>query len=97
MICSYGCEREGLYLLKNGKWCCEKFYQKCPNQIKKSKKRNSGENSPMFGKKHSDKTKRKIGNKSKGKIISKLTKKKMSIAHIGMKKQQIYITQDLRN
>jgi len=30
MICEYGCGKEAKYKLKNGKWCCNKFFQQCP-------------------------------------------------------------------
>jgi hypothetical protein len=36
MICSYGCGKEGIYKLKNGKWCCEKSYNSCPAIRKKN-------------------------------------------------------------
>jgi len=30
ILCNYGCGKEAKYQLKNGKWCCCKFYQSCP-------------------------------------------------------------------
>ncbi len=30
MVCDYGCGKIGKYKFKNGKWCCEKYYQRCP-------------------------------------------------------------------
>ena len=32
-LCDYCHEREGKYLLQNGKLCCEKIYHKCPAHI----------------------------------------------------------------
>lgn len=29
MICDYGCGKEAIYQLSNGKWCCSETYQKC--------------------------------------------------------------------
>ena len=36
-ICEYGCGREALYQLKNGKWCCSSHCNKCPIKRKKAK------------------------------------------------------------
>lgn len=36
MLCSYGCGKEGKYILKNGKHCCEKFWNSCPINKKKN-------------------------------------------------------------
>lgn len=41
----------------------------------------SGINNPMYGKHHSDETKKKISEKSKGRIATEETRRKMSIAH----------------
>ena len=30
-ICDYGCGQEASYQLKNGKWCCQDSYNKCPS------------------------------------------------------------------
>ena len=35
MICEYGCGQEAKYQFKNGKLCCENYYSKCPEVIKK--------------------------------------------------------------
>jgi very-short-patch-repair endonuclease len=29
IFCDYGCGQEAKYQFKNGKWCCNKFYQSC--------------------------------------------------------------------
>lgn len=36
MLCEYGCGREATHQLKNGKWCCETSYNKCPEMRKKN-------------------------------------------------------------
>ena len=37
-ICEYGCEREAKFQMKNGKWCCSKWFWSCPKFIEKAKK-----------------------------------------------------------
>jgi len=41
-LCDYSCGQEAKYQFKNGKWCCEKFYQKCSSLRKINSKRNKG-------------------------------------------------------
>jgi len=36
VICEYGCGQEAQYQLKNGKWCCCEFWQRCPNKRKET-------------------------------------------------------------
>lgn len=36
MKCNYGCGKEAIYQLKNGKWCCDKFFTKCEGVRKKN-------------------------------------------------------------
>jgi len=31
-LCDYGCGQKATYQLKNGKWCCCKFWQRCPTK-----------------------------------------------------------------
>jgi len=50
MLCSYGCSKEALYQLKNGKWCCSKHYKKCTQERLRCKIRVSGTGNPMYGK-----------------------------------------------
>jgi len=51
-ICEYGCEREAKYQFKNGKWCCSKSQNSCPELRRKNSESNSGKNNPFFGKTH---------------------------------------------
>jgi hypothetical protein len=60
-LCDYGCGDEARYTFKNGKHCCSEKYRSCPHQAKKIGK-------TRIGKKHSEETKRKIGDKSKARI-----------------------------
>jgi len=36
-ICEYGCGREAKFQMKNGKFCCSKWYASCPSFINKVK------------------------------------------------------------
>lgn len=36
MLCEYGCGREAIYQLKNGKWCCGSSRNKCPELRRKN-------------------------------------------------------------
>jgi len=29
-LCEYGCNQEAKYMFKNGKWCCEDNWNRCP-------------------------------------------------------------------
>lgn len=49
MLCEYGCNKEGIFLLKNGKYCCNKNFQSCENI--KLKNSNSVKNSFNNGRK----------------------------------------------
>lgn len=81
MLCDYGCDKEAKYKLKSGKWCCEKFWQRCSSIRKKNSEAKLGENSAWFGKFHSNETKKKISEGNKGKIMSLEAREKISINH----------------
>ncbi len=36
----YGCGQEAKYKMTSGKWCCERFYTKCPEMRRKNKESN---------------------------------------------------------
>jgi hypothetical protein len=38
-LCSYGCGNIATFQFKNGKWCCCKNFNSCPNQIIKTKEK----------------------------------------------------------
>lgn len=40
MLCEYGCNQEGKYQLKSGKWCCSTNFNKCPAIRKKNSEAN---------------------------------------------------------
>lgn len=81
--CSYGCNQKAKYKLKNGKYCCCEHHASCPALREKNSISNSGEKNGMYGRKHSDETKKKIGEKSKEKIFTKDYRKKLSKATAG--------------
>jgi len=82
MICEYGCNNIAKHQLKNGKWCCSISYNSCSNSKNKNSQsqigKQSGRNNPMYGKKHTEETKRKISRKAVGKLTSEKTKRKIS-------------------
>jgi len=66
-ICEYGCEREAKYQFKNGKWCCSKSQNSCPELRRKNSESNSGKNNPFFGKTHTKESIEKNRKSNKGK------------------------------
>ncbi len=85
MLCDYGCGQEAKFQFKNGKWCCVKSQNSCPEN-----KRLRG--SRIQGKLRSDKSKEKmrfakLGEKNRlyGKKRSKETKRKIGEANKGKK------------
>jgi hypothetical protein len=49
-LCDYGCGRIAIFQMTSGKWCCESFYTKCPEFIKKMVRSNTGQKrSKEFG------------------------------------------------
>ena len=84
-ICDYGCGQEAKYPFKNGKWCCENYWQSCPTNRKeasiKSKEAwedpTSGLNSDLCREKQS-KVKKGKNNPMYKKYHSEETKKRWS-------------------
>ncbi len=67
-LCENGCGLEATYKQKNGKFVCNSDHRKCPsNRVKYSL---PGKMNPMYGKKHSEETKKIIGKKSSEKVYS---------------------------
>jgi hypothetical protein len=79
-LCEYGCGREATIQFKNGKWACCKNAFNCPTFIRCGKKNH------MFGKKHSEETKKNLSKIQKelkiwlGKKHSEETKEKIKNA-----------------
>lgn len=90
ILCKYGCGREGKFPIKCGGFCCRDDYRKCPEN--KKKYGNSGKKNPMYGKRHSKKTKKLISESKKGSILSEETKQKMkeSSRHLSGEKHPMY-------
>jgi hypothetical protein len=59
-LCDYGCGQEARIQFKEGKWCCSKSHNSCPEVKAKNRKSNTG-------KSLSQETKRKISDVHKGK------------------------------
>ncbi len=62
-ICEYGCGQEAKYQFKNGKWCCSKSYNSCPEMKKQNSIKNMGKGS---GRKLSKRTRKKMSRSRKG-------------------------------
>jgi len=86
-LCEYGCGQKATHQFKNGKWCCSKIRQQCPQLRNNHSKKMSGENNPMYNKTHSPEVKYKLRelklgnvpwNKDKTGVFSNETLKKMS-------------------
>lgn len=71
-ICEYGCEKEGKYQFKNGKWCCSKTYYECISYREKIS---------LANRNPSKETKEKMSKVQRGKILSEEHKKKISKAN----------------
>ena len=84
MLCSYGCNQTAKYKFKNGKLCCSRNHQRCPENKKKHLGKNNfmfgkiGKENPNFGRKHTDEAIEKIRNTHKEKVVSLDTRKKLS-------------------
>ncbi|HUU88897.1 MAG TPA: NUMOD3 domain-containing DNA-binding protein [Candidatus Glassbacteria bacterium] len=85
--CSYGCNQKAKYKLKNGKYCCCNHHASCPALRKKNSISNSGDKNGMYGRKHSDETKKKIGEKSKQKIFDGSYRNKLRQSARGNKRR----------
>lgn len=69
-LCEYGCGQEGVHFFKYAKkWCCSKNHRCCPELIKRRKR--SGKEHPMYGRKHTEKSKQEMSRKKKGKKMGK--------------------------
>jgi len=76
-LCDYGCGQEAKYKISNGKFCCSKFYNQCPDIRRKNSEANKGKNHHYYEKKRSEKTKEKIRQSHKDKVVSIETRKKI--------------------
>lgn len=68
-LCDYGCGQEAQYQLKNGKRCCCKRFNSCPEVRRKNSEKNkikqAGRNNGMYGKKQSIESRRKNSESNK--------------------------------
>jgi 5-methylcytosine-specific restriction endonuclease McrA len=65
-ICEYGCGQEAKHQFKNGKWCCEKDWRRCPEKLLESRELKKGKSHPMYGIQKSRETREKISKARKG-------------------------------
>jgi len=95
-VCKY-CGKKAKHQFKDKSWCCSKHHNQCPTMRKKR----TGENHPLFGKKHSKETIKKMSQAKKGKtpwnkgktgIYSEKTLKKFS----EVSKNKIKFTPEMR-
>lgn len=73
MLCSYGCNQEAKYTLKNGKYCCSSYYTKCPTIVEKNRnglKKAYSEKRRDTPANFSKEVKFKMGKTNRGKIYS---------------------------
>jgi hypothetical protein len=68
-LCNYGCGQEAKYQFKNDKWCCSENQNSCPEMKRKNSEKLKGENNPNYGKKASDRTRKKISESHKGRKV----------------------------
>jgi len=78
MICEYGCGKEATHQFKNGKWCCSKSHNSCPNIRKIVGNKNKKSH---LGKKLSESHKQNIRIGNTGKIMSSSAKRKIGKAN----------------
>lgn len=71
MLCEYGCNKEGNFKLKSGKYCCSDSCNKCSNIRSKNSKSHKGI-------KFSSERKKNISSSLKGRKLSYKTKNKLS-------------------
>lgn len=68
-VCEYGCGNEAKFQLKNGKWCCCEKFNTCPEVRRKNsetnKRKQSGENNGMYGRKQTIESRRKNSESNK--------------------------------
>ena len=65
-ICEYGCGQKAKHQFKNGKWCCEKDWRRCPEKLLESRELKKGKSHPMYGIQKSRETREKISKARKG-------------------------------
>ena len=78
LLCQYGCRNPGIFEFKNGTRCCSKRFDGCPAIIKKRVETRKSRNW-----RHSAESKRKIGDKSRGRTLTDEWKQKISASEKG--------------
>ena len=89
MKCSYGCGNEGLYKFKNGKFCCEPYFTKCPSVRKKNSRNQIGKSTSLKTKEKQSKSHKKRYTKKLRKIYSERMKKRYEDPNERKKQKEI--------
>lgn len=84
-LCDYGCNGEAKYKLKNGKLCCSKTYRSCLGVRNKHSISVTGEKHPLFGKKFTEESKKKMSLSHIGKKLTDEQKRKIGQKSLGRK------------
>jgi hypothetical protein len=81
LLCQYGCGNPGIFQFKNGTRCCAKRFNGCPAIIQKRVETRKSKNW-----KHSEESKKKIGDNARGRVLSEEWKQKISASEKGKPK-----------
>jgi len=81
ILCDYGCGQEAKHQLKNGKWCCSKSYNSCPEVRKNNSKKHIGKNK--------EKTYEEIYGKEKAIKLIEIRRKSISGSKNPMKRSNV--------
>lgn len=81
LLCQYGCGNSGIFKFKNGTLCCSKRFDGCPVIRQKRVETRKAKNW-----KHSEESKKKIGDKSRGRTLTEEWKQKISASEKGKPK-----------
>lgn len=81
LLCQYGCGNPGIFKFKNETLCCSKRFDGCPVIRQKRVETRKAKNW-----KHSEESKKKIGDKSRGRTLTEDWKQKISASEKGKPK-----------
>jgi len=88
MLCNYGCGKDGIYQLKNGKYCCSENYRKCEGIRRKTSEKLKGK---PKSEEHKNKMKKPKTEDHKQKLRKPSEKKKLSWTTERKEKQKEYM------
>ena len=82
-LCDSGCGQEAKFQFKTGRWCCSDHISKCPKIREQKRLKQLGKLNGMYGKKHTEETKKKISEINTGNKHSEESKRKIGNAAKG--------------